>query len=70
MLPPFIIDYIRQREEEQSRYMMDMDMDMDVRPQPTLELPVPMHMPIERAEPAPVADEAKRGVIIIDLLGY
>ena len=54
MLPPFIIDQIREREEERGR---------DVRPQPTLELP----MPIEHSEP-PASDDSDRGVIIIDLL--
>jgi hypothetical protein len=53
MLPPFIIEQIRKREEEEkARYE-----------QPRLEIPVP---PRPRKE-AP--EEENRGVIIVDLLG-
>jgi hypothetical protein len=55
MLPPFIIEQIRKREqEEQARHE-----------QPQLELPLP-----PRREPKrDVEDEPNRGVIILDLLG-
>ncbi|MBX3234060.1 MAG: hypothetical protein KIT84_32875 [Labilithrix sp.] len=54
MLPPFIIEQIRKREEEErKRY-----------DQPHLELPLaPPGPPRRREEP----DEGKRGVIIIEL---
>ncbi|HEY6876545.1 MAG TPA: hypothetical protein VI299_00950 [Polyangiales bacterium] len=56
MLPPFIIEQIRQREERERRNA----------PQPFLELPVPPAAPPrERREP----DESDRGVVIIDLMG-
>lgn len=54
MLPPFIIEQIRKREqEEQARYE-----------QPQLELPVPVPRP---RPPKEVDDEGNRGVIILDL---
>jgi hypothetical protein len=57
MLPPFIIEQIRRREEEeQARYE-----------QPQLEIEIPRPMPRPRQE-AP-QDEPRRGVIILDLLG-
>lgn len=56
MLPPFIIEQIRQREERERRNA----------PQPFLELPlgpsVPPRDPRER-------EESDRGVVIIDLMG-
>lgn len=55
MLPPFIIEQIRKREED------------DVRRQPVLELPLPAPEP-ENAE-RHRDDEPERGVVIIDLLG-
>jgi hypothetical protein len=56
MLPPFIIEQIRQREEqERARHE-----------QPQLELP--MDRPVPRTPQAP-DDTAERGVIIIDLRG-
>ena len=58
MLPPFIIDQIRQR-EEQERLRRDGD-------QPRLELPLEIHQPARR--PPPDQDEeAERGVTILDL---
>jgi hypothetical protein len=57
MLPPFIIEQIRQREERERRHA----------PQPYLELPVPPHAP-PRGEPRD-PDESDRGVVIIDLMG-
>ncbi|MBK8173564.1 MAG: hypothetical protein IPK60_24950 [Sandaracinaceae bacterium] len=58
MLPPFIIDQIRRREEEERRE--------DQRP--VLELPVPV--PDMRRPPEGRAkDEPERGVVVIDLMG-
>ncbi len=55
MLPPFIIEQIKKREEEErARYE-----------QPQLELPIPQPRP--RRPEAP-EDEAHRGVIILDLM--
>ncbi len=55
MLPPFIIEQIRQREERERRNA----------PQPYLDLPVPPGHPR-----APHEEEDKnRGVVIIDLFG-
>ncbi len=56
MLPPFIIEQIRKREQEdQARYE-----------QPQLEIPVPQRPTPKREIPD---DEPQRGVIILDLLG-
>ena len=56
MLPPFIIEQIRQREEqERVRYE-----------QPRLEMPV--DRPAPRAPQVP-EDAGERGVVIIDLMG-
>ena len=53
MLPPFIIEQIRKREEqERVRYE-----------QPQLEIP-----PEPRRSPKPADDDADRGVIILELL--
>ncbi len=53
MLPPFIIEQIRKREqEEQARYE-----------QPQLEIPLPQPRP-KRDVPE---DEPNRGVIVVDL---
>ena len=54
MLPPFIIEQIRKREEEARQNQ-----------QPHLELPLPMHPPVRRSVPEP--DDQDRGVVIIDL---
>jgi hypothetical protein len=55
MLPPFIIEQIRKREEEEkARYE-----------QPQLELPV---VPARPRKETP-DEEANRGVVIVDLLG-
>jgi len=55
MLPPFIIEQIRKREEEErARYE-----------QPQLELPKPQ----PRRKPDVPEDESNRGVIILDLRG-
>jgi hypothetical protein len=55
MLPPFIIEQIRQREERERRNS----------PQPFLELP--LHMPVPPRE-RPPEEHSDRGVVIIDLL--
>jgi hypothetical protein len=55
MLPPFIIDEIRKREQRERE---------DERPQPRLELP--LDRPARRGfEPA--KEEAERGVVILDI---
>jgi hypothetical protein len=58
MLPPFIIDQIRRREEESRRQELD---------RPRLELPVDLYQP----EPADAPDDVdvpdRGGVIILDL---
>jgi hypothetical protein len=55
MLPPFIIEQIRKREEEErARYE-----------QPQLEIPKPQ----PRRRPESVDDDANRGVIILELGG-
>lgn len=56
MLPGFIIDQIRQREEEERAK----------REIPQIELPIPMP---EGSKAPEREDEAERGVVIIDLRG-
>jgi hypothetical protein len=56
MLPGFIIDQIRQREEEEQAK----------RHVPQIELPLPVP---EGSKPPERDDESDRGVLIIDLLG-
>lgn len=56
MLPPFIIEQIRQREERERRNA----------PQPFLELPVPPGTPPREPRER---EESDRGVVIIDLMG-
>ena len=55
MLPSFIIDHIRQREEEEQAK----------RQSPQLELPIPAR---EGSPPPDAEDEPERGIVIIDLL--
>jgi hypothetical protein len=55
VLPPYIIEQIRRREEEQRKQH---------REQPQIEIPLPSNMPRPSA-PDPENDD--RGVIIIDL---
>ncbi len=60
MLPPFIIDQIRRREEEERRRIE--------RDQPRLELPVDAYRPAPRPLPdADEQDDPERGVVILDL---
>lgn len=56
MLPPFIIEQIRRREEEQERARHE---------QPQLE--IPLERPTPRAPQPPDDGGERRGVIIIDL---
>ena len=59
MLPPFIIDQIRRREEEELRRQEE---------QPRLELPVDAFPPKRKREREEEQDEdPERGVIILDL---
>ena len=55
MLPPFIIEQIRQREERERRNA----------PQPFLELPVPPAAPPRAPRER---EDSDRGVVIIDLM--
>ena len=60
MLPPFIIDQIRRREEEERRRIE--------RDRPRVELPVDAYRPApqtQRDEEEP--DDPERGVVILDL---
>jgi hypothetical protein len=59
MLPPFIIEQIRQREEQERRQR-------DNNHQPRVQLPI--HMP---AQPDDLSgdDDTDRGVVIVDLMG-
>lgn len=54
MLPPYIIEQIRRREEEQRRHYE----------QPQIEIPLPSNMP---RPSAPEQHDDDRGVVIIDL---
>lgn len=57
MLPPFIIEQIRKREEE----------DLHRHEQPRLELPLPPRRPRHRPT-SEHPEEAQRGVVVIDLV--
>lgn len=57
MLPPFIIEQIRRREEEQRRQSFE---------QPVLELPLPSNRPIP-SRPAQDHEDDQGGVVIVDL---
>ena len=57
MLPPFIIEQIRQREQQERRKREA--------EQPRLELPIDIHQPARR--PHEEEEEAERGVTILDL---
>lgn len=58
MLPPFIIEQIRQR-EQQERQKREAE-------QPRLELPIDVHHPVRRP-PQEDEEETDRGVTILDL---
>lgn len=57
MLPPYIIEQIRKREDEHRR---------GDDAQPRIELPLPTNMPMPKPEER---NDQERGVVIIDLLG-
>ena len=60
MLPPFIIDQIRRREEAERRRIE--------RDQPRVELPVDAYRPAPRPHPdTEEQDDVERGVVILDL---
>lgn len=59
MLPPFIIEQIRQREEKEREHRE--------RDQPRLELPLDRY-PARRAPDPTEEDEPNRGVVILDLM--
>ncbi|MCC6556799.1 MAG: hypothetical protein IT372_27905 [Polyangiaceae bacterium] len=59
MLPPFIIEQIRQREEEKNRSRREES-------RPRLELPLDRY-PAPRRAPEAEEDDPNRGVIILDL---
>jgi hypothetical protein len=61
MLPPFIIEQIRKREEEERR--------RHGRDQPRLELPLDVHRPAAPREEENDPEVSERGVVIVDLLG-
>jgi len=61
MLPPFIIEQIRKREEEERR--------RHTQDQPRLELPLDVHRPASPREKEDDAESPDRGVVIVDLLG-
>ena len=54
MLPPFIIDQIRRREEQENEAPQD---------QPRVEIQVP-----QRRHVTPQEEEPQRGVVVIDLI--
>jgi hypothetical protein len=61
MLPPFIIEQIRKREEEERR--------RHDREQPRLELPLDVHRPAAPRDEDSDSEVSDRGVVIVDLLG-
>ncbi len=62
MLPPFIIEQIRQREEkERERRESNRD-------QPRLEIPVDRYPARRPAEPEHEEDDPNRGVLILELV--
>ena len=60
MLPPFIIEQIRKREEEEEAARNER--------RPALELPIPMPRRPPKEVEEVAEDERDRGVVIIDLL--
>ncbi|MCC6213887.1 MAG: hypothetical protein IT376_03400 [Polyangiaceae bacterium] len=61
MLPPFIIEQIRRREEaEAERRRQDAE-------RPRLEIPKDMPRPRRPPQPTEEADDGPRGVVILDL---
>ena len=63
MLPPFIIEQIRQREEKERARQEDAN-------RPRLELPLERdHVPRRPRAPEVEEDDPNRGVVIVDLMG-
>lgn len=61
MLPPFIIEQIRKREEEERRSRH--------RDQPRLEIPADVHRPAPPREKDEDSEPQERGIVIMDVLG-
>ena len=61
MLPPFIIEQIRKREEEARRSRQQ--------DQPRLDIPLDIHRPALPRESDEETDSPDRGIVIVDLLG-
>jgi hypothetical protein len=61
MLPPFIIEQIRKREEEERRSRHQ--------DQPRLEIPLDVHRPASPREQDEDTELPDRGVVILDVLG-
>ncbi len=59
MLPPFIIEQIRRREEEDRRSRRA--------EQPRLELPIDVYPHRPEADPKPAKDDVERGVVIFEI---
>ena len=62
MLPPFIIEQIRQREEKE-RERRERE-----RPQPRLEIPAERYPARRPSEPEVEEDDPNRGVVILELV--
>ncbi len=60
MLPPFIIEQIRQREERERQQREES--------RPRLELPLERYPAQRRQKPAEDDDDPNRGVIILDII--
>jgi hypothetical protein len=58
MLPPFIIEQIRRREDEERCRREQLD-------QPRLELPIEVYQPVEKKRED--REPAERGIVILDL---
>lgn len=63
MLPPFIIEQIRRREDDERRRIRDDEQ------RPRLEIPTPMTPKPRRTVEEGEEDDENRGVIILDLGG-
>jgi hypothetical protein len=61
MLPPFIIEQIRKREEEERRSRRQ--------DQPRLDIPMDVHRPAAPRESEDDPESSDRGIVIVDLLG-
>lgn len=61
MLPPFIIDQIRQREEREQQRRDDAN-------RPRVQLPIGRPLPPNEEQRGSEEDESERGVVILDLM--